>query len=110
MTAVAVNESRLEHAREALAEDAPDWAEQMGAEELTAFKYAVTCARDGEQWTNGANTVTEIAQFYLGCFGAEYDVEWVESVVDLDTGEAVHPVSVVAVTVTVGNESATVTG
>jgi hypothetical protein len=99
---------KIKHARAALKEhESPDWWEDLTPQDLAKNKYAVTIRRDDEEWVDGAADLNELAALILGAaIGPEYDVEYVDSIMDLDTGEYVHERSTLHIVhVTIGNET-----
>lgn len=74
-----------------------------GSEDLAVLmhsRYAVIFSRSSDAWVLGANDLDDIAGYELGVLSAEYDVEWVDSVIDLTTGEPLYYQARIAVTVT----------
>lgn len=82
---------RRKHARELLAEHENDWDGNSDLNELAGSKYAVVWKSDSTSWVLRAADAADIAAHYLdaahGPDGPDY--EWIEGVIDLDTGEDV---------------------
>ena len=90
-TITARGDKRRKHARALLDEHENDWDGSSTLDELAGSKYAVVWQRDSDAWVLRAATAQDLAAHYLdaanGTDGIE--AEWIESVVDLDTGEDV---------------------
>lgn len=95
---------RLKLAKELIdATSQPDWYETDPPEVIAAKRYAVTIERDQESWIDGVDSLQDVADIAHGCLtGPEYDVEWIDSVFDLETGERVQYEQTVVVVLKVG--------
>lgn len=93
---------RRKHARELLAEHTNDWDGSSDLDELAGSKYAVVWSGGKHEWVMRAADAHDLAAHYLdaasGSDGPE--AEWIECVVDLDTGEAVPLTHRLTVTLT----------
>lgn len=91
------------HGTELLEEFQNDWGGSDDIDDLIENKWAVVTQRgdDGEGWVNGANTLDEIARLIMAVHTAEYYVEWVEGIYDLDTGKNADITSSQVLTVSV---------
>jgi hypothetical protein len=93
---------RRKHARELLAEHTNSWDGSSDLDELAGSKYAVVWTRESDSWVLRAADAHDLAAHYLdaasGSDGPEH--EWIEAVIDLDTGEDVPLTHRLTVTLT----------
>lgn len=93
---------RRKHARELLAEHTNHWGGSSDLDELAGSKYAVVWKTEGAAWVLRAADAHDLAAHYLDAAAGSDgpDQEWIETVIDLDTGEHVPVKHVLTVTVT----------
>lgn len=95
-------DARRRHAAALLDEYTNNWDGSSDLDELAGSRYAVVWKRESDSWVLRAGNARDIAAHYLdaahGSDGPE--AEWIESVIDLDTGEAVSITHTVYVSVT----------
>lgn len=94
MTDTKIYDRRLRQAIIEVEATSNNWDGGLDPEELAEYKYAVTINRDDDSWVLGANNDLDIARIHLACaFDTEGYDEWVEEIVDLDTGKTYSSVS-----------------
>lgn len=99
-------DARREHAQALLDQFTNDWDGSDSIEELIEHCWAIVIVkeRDGDAWVEGIDTPEEIAS--AEGYAGELDVEWVEGVYDLETGEPVRYSVTRTTTVVLANGSA----
>jgi hypothetical protein len=97
--------TRRKHARELLAEHTNEWGGSSDLDELAGSKYAVVWKNDDCAWVLRAADAQDLAAHYLdAAYGPDSrDYEWIEAVIDLDTGEDVPLTRTLTVTLTMPN-------
>ena len=93
---------RRKHARELLDEHNNTWDGSSSLDELAGSKYAVVWQRESDSWVLRAADAYDIAAHYLdAAHGPDTaDAEWIEKVIDLDTGKDVPIARTITVAVT----------
>jgi hypothetical protein len=98
---------KIEFAQALLDEHKNDWDGSSSVDDIAAAKYAVVVSRDNDSWVVACSDADEVAQVYVGALHADGDVEWVDEVYEVETGEPVQYRARTNVSVTIGDDDDT---
>lgn len=86
-----IKAARRKHAQALLNSWSNDWDGSTELDELVEHRWAVVTQRNMDAWVNGADTPKDIAEYEQAALLTDGDdVEWIEGVYDLETGEPVY--------------------